>query len=997
MGKRTLPIIIILICGLGLSGGAFFLAQEKILTFESSRFEDIATQHQSQLQRDIKQLEKEAALMELLTSGERRDFSKVVPQSFEWQFGWHYAVLQNKKELKKLLKAKNKDKEFHFHPEAAEAAEFFLPVTWSLKDFGFLGLDLLTLDEPKLDLLLLTQNGGREVWIPNLKNGGEWSKNYFIFAFSKKYTESTSNIIIGKLKLGKWFGDFARGNDLDDFELDFSVESPNDSLLFPFAELPEKNSFLVKKKILLFGLPLVINYRSLSSFTPIWVVYLPFVIALTVAFLTLVFCFYLFRQAVVKEESDLILFHQKRLRQLYETSIQEGFDAHRVEDLVWNSLKNICEYAGWPVGHAFVPNAHGVGGAGNIWYFQDEAKHAKFKEHSESKNFMTGHTLTDRVLTHSNYVWIPDINLDDTFTKSKNQIDLGVKSAIGVPVFAQGEVKMVLEFFGQDAANCDENLMEKVTNLSKQLGGLIEAKWAEEKIASSIGSMKGALDILPQSVFLLDQAGRLSIMNYTASVHFGYNPSDVHGMNFEIFLSEPHQSKYKHFFESYRENPKTQTFDGSKEVVGKRKDGTQLPIRLYMKEFMVQDLTYIVVLVSHPEKDNKLLKPTEKLEQVKPLDLGVGSLMLEPKKPLSGKNLTVLEPIAVINELSEQLSGDLAVKSIAEAIRCQTNALEDTLESLFSLSRMQEGSLELEKEPFLLTELVDQVLRRASPRVYAKGIELVSNIQSDVPVKLIGDPFHLSQMLLLLIDNSARYVTEGEIYLEVKCYQSDLYQAQLVFLVRDSGSGIPPSLSQILMTQIRQDDRIATKGVEKKLGLTLSYVKELAHLMNAQVSINSIMNEWSSISFTTFVGRQNEEIGHIGLEKSLGNLYALLIDHNEIQRKVLQKRLAYHGARAHMCSNISEGTTKLLDAKNMKMPFDCVLINGQGNEVDVSVFLEGIQAIKEDRPFVIVMSEDKKVNFGDYPEELCHILAKPVDLTQPFELIAKIIADSQSS
>ncbi|MDX2469455.1 MAG: ATP-binding protein [SAR324 cluster bacterium] len=993
MGKRTLPIIIIFVFGLGLSGGAFFLTKEKILVLEESRFEAISTQHQNQMKLALKKLEKEAALMELLTSGKRLDFSKVIPQSFDWQFGWLYAELQNKKELKRLLREKRKDKDFHFHPEAKADAEFFMPVLWSLKDFDFIGLDLQSLDEPSLGLMLLAKDGGRKTWAPSLKNGGEWSKNYLIFAYSKKFTDSTLNLILGRLKLDQWLTEFARDNGLGNFGMDFSVESQGDSVLFPFAELPEKNLFLVKKQIRLFDLTLDVTYRSLASFTPAEVLFLPFAIAIAIGLLTVFFCFYLFRQAVLKAESDLIVVGQNRLRMLYETSIQEGFESHRVEDLVWKSLRNICEYADWPVGHAFVPDAHGVGGAGNIWYFQDEAKHAKFKEHSESKNFMTGHTLTDRVLTHSNYVWIPDISLDSTFTKSKNQINFGVKSAIGVPVFAQGEVKMVLEFFGENAVECDEHLMEKVGNLSKQLGGLIEAKWAEEKIATSIGSMKGALDILPQSVFLLDQTGRLSIMNYTASVNFGYNPSDVHGMNFEIFLNEPFQSKYKHFFEAYRENPKAQTFDGTKDVIGKRKDGTQLPIRLYMKEFLVDHLTYIVVLVSHPEKDNKLLKPTEKLEQVKPPDLGVGSLILEPKKPLVGQNLTVLEPLAKINELSKQLTLQPDAESISEGIMIQTAALEDTLEGLFSLSRMQDGSVELEKAPFLLNELVDQVLRRASPRVYSKGIELVANIQSDVPVKLIGDAFHLSQMLLLLIDNSARYVEEGEIYLEVKCYQSDLYQAQLMFLVRDSGCGIPPSLSQALMTQIRQDDRTVIKREDKKLGLTLSYVKELAHLMNAQVSINSIAGEWSSIAFTTFVGRQSEEIGHIGLEKSLGNLYALLIDHNEIQRKVLQKRLAYHGARVQMCGDFNEGTTKLLDAKNMKMSFDCVLVNGKGRGVDLSNFLSSIRAIKEERPFVIVLSEGGKVEFGDYPNELCHVLLKPVDLGQPFDLIAKIIAD----
>src|SRR5207244_9971605 len=69
------------------------------------------------------------------------------------------------------------------------------------------------------------------------------------------------------------------------------------------------------------------------------------------------------------------------------------------------------------------------------------------------------------------------------FPRRKVALDLGVKGAFGFPVFAQGEVVAVLEFFSSNTEQPDNELLTVMSHVGEQLGQLVERKRAEEELA----------------------------------------------------------------------------------------------------------------------------------------------------------------------------------------------------------------------------------------------------------------------------------------------------------------------------------------------------------------------------------------------------------------------------------------------------------------------------------------------------------------------------------
>ena len=535
--------------------------------------------------------------------------------------------------------------------------------------------------------------------------------------------------------------------------------------------------------------------------------------------------------------------------------------------------------------------------------------------------------------------------------------------------------------------------MLRITRLSHNLSALAEAHWAQGRIDLALGRAKGALDHISQSVFLLDQQGRVMMMNYAAESNFNYKFSDIRGMGFEIFLAEPHHGKYKYFFENYRTNPATATFDGSKEVIGKRKDGGTLQMKLLLQELKLQSGTNLLAVITHQEKD-RVLTAAERLELPKPPDEGVGAMALEPKKSIAANNLTTLGPLHRIREVIADLEQKSRAKGTLDGLReidILSRTLEDTLNALFTLSRLQDGSLKLEKQQFDLEGLINHAVAVLAPKAYLKGLEMVCFVQPDVPTKLIGDPERLEMLVRLMLDNALGYTQQGQVYLEVKCQQSDLYLAQLSFVVRDSGQGMPPSQTTNLVQQLRQDER-TIKREEKRLGLTLRFAKEMAKLMDGQISLTSQQGAWTVLAFSAGLGRQQVEMNHIGLERNLNGISLLVLEPDEIQAKTLQKKLAYRGAQVDLTRNLEETLSRLQRSFDQRQPYQLLLVTlNEGVSLDQLAAALEPQGEKRPPMLVFVKPHQEVECPANFPADRFFTLTLPISTQEPFRRILGIL------
>ena len=189
---------------------------------------------------------------------------------------------------------------------------------------------------------------------------------------------------------------------------------------------------------------------------------------------------------------------------------------------------------------------------------------------------------------------------------------------------------------------------------------------------------------------------------------------------------------------------------------------------------------------------------------------------------------------------SEQLDDDnlhMAERSLANAER-----LLSLINNILDLSRITVGRLEIiptEVQPLRLAEAIKDDM---ALRFKEKSLPLVVAVDETLPVTIVHDEERLVQIATNLLGNAIKFTDDGEVRMDLKREQD-----RLIIDVTDTGIGIPASKQQIIFDEFTQVDSSSTRSVGGA-GLGLSIVKQLAILMQGNVSVSSVVGEGSTFT-----------------------------------------------------------------------------------------------------------------------------------------------------
>jgi len=154
----------------------------------------------------------------------------------------------------------------------------------------------------------------------------------------------------------------------------------------------------------------------------------------------------------------------------------------------------ICSYTGWPVGHVYL-RTNGVSEelvSGGIWYLEDAARFAAFREISDGRPFVRGAGLPGRVLASGKPEWIVDLAHQEIFPRADVARLAGLRSGFAFPVVVKDEIVGVLEFFSLQMLQPDEGLLSIMGQIGSQLGQVIIRQRADNDLQSAKASAESA-------------------------------------------------------------------------------------------------------------------------------------------------------------------------------------------------------------------------------------------------------------------------------------------------------------------------------------------------------------------------------------------------------------------------------------------------------------------------------------------------------------------------
>ncbi len=174
--------------------------------------------------------------------------------------------------------------------------------------------------------------------------------------------------------------------------------------------------------------------------------------------------------------------------------------------------------------------------------------------------------------------------------------------------------------------------------------------------------------------------------------------------------------------------------------------------------------------------------------------------------------------------------------------------LLNLINDILDLSKVEASQLELERTGFSLNDLLEKVIEMVSVRAQEKQLGLTYEIAADVPLKLIGDPTRLRQVLLNLLGNAIKFTESGVASLRVMQDTDLAVPTALRFTVTDTGIGIPHAkLPRIFERFVQADTSTTRRFGGSGLGLTIS--KRLVELMGGRIWAESMVDRGSVFSF----------------------------------------------------------------------------------------------------------------------------------------------------
>ena len=249
-------------------------------------------------------------------------------------------------------------------------------------------------------------------------------------------------------------------------------------------------------------------------------------------------------------------------------------------------------------------------------------------------------------------------------------------------------------------------------------------------------------------------------------------------------------------------------------------------------------------------------------------------------------------------------------RQLAQDILLSANNLLSVINNILDISRIETREFTLEATSFHVGEAVAQTLRLLEPLAVKRGNKLSVRYDTELPLRMVGDPTRFQQVLFNLLGNAIKFTQHGHIELILSGEQPEgnaLYRLNVV--VRDSGIGISRTKQALIFEKFSQADSSTTRKYGGT-GLGLAITRELVGLMGGDISVSSEPGHGSEFKFFIQLKEASSECDEEKIPLELEELShdfrhvsALLVEDNRVNQVIIKKALERYGCQVDIAEN----------------------------------------------------------------------------------------------
>jgi len=443
-------------------------------------------------------------------------------------------------------------------------------------------------------------------------------------------------------------------------------------------------------------------------------------------------------------------------------------------------------------------------------------------------------------------------------------------------------------------------------------------------LATSEARTRAVLHTMADGVIQIDSRGIILIANYAVSTLFGYEHEELIGNNVSLLMPEPHHSQHDGYLENYMRTRAGNVIGKRVEVSGRRKDGSLFPLEMAINELVDDNgITFIGVL--------RDLTRQQALEQAQAAALAEARRLTQLKSTfLANMSHEIRTPLSAVMGFARigmrENQGRSSHATCARILEAGEHLL-GVVNDILDFSKIEAGKLRIEARPFMPAAVIDASRMFVAEAARNKGLELVTDIASDLPAWVTGDALRVEQILTNLLSNAVKFTPAGHVTLKV----SQASGSTLRFRVEDTGIGMSTEQLGHLFHAFEQADSTTTREYGGT-GLGLAISRRLSQMMGGDISVVSMPGSGSIFTLelplpATIPADEPAHATPVEGSRRLAGLRLLAADDIEANRLILDDLLLQEGART-VFANDGQQVLDLL-AEHGCEAFDAVLMDVQ--------------------------------------------------------------------
>ena len=478
------------------------------------------------------------------------------------------------------------------------------------------------------------------------------------------------------------------------------------------------------------------------------------------------------------------------------------------------------------------------------------------------------------------------------------------------------------------------------------------------------------LESAPDAMIIIDERGKIAIVNAQAEAMFGYRRNEMLGQPVEELLPNRLRKRHVQHREGFAKTPSLRPMGVGLNLAARRRDGSEFPVEISLSPVNSANGRFVSSVIrdvtARKLMEDEIIAARQEAERANKANSAF----------LAAASHDLRQPVQALSLLNGALRRTVKDERALEMIEHQQNsltAMTNLLNSLLDISRLDAGAVTPELEQFPIKRLIDRLSPEFARQAHHGGLEFTWSASN---VVINSDPNLLAEIIQNFVSNAIRYTDKGTIRLE--CVDSE---GHCRVQVSDTGIGIAADQLEEIFLEFHQCK--APEASKEGFGLGLAIVKRLADLLELTVEVESDLGAGSCFSVTipTMAGADvvadEEEPDFADTDRTAAGLVILIEDDVNVAN-AWGLLLEAEGFEIGTAASATEASALIQNLDDVP-----ALLISDFHLLDGSTGVEAVSAIREffgvHIPAFIVSGDTSKVVKDARMLDNCTLMSKPID------------------